>query len=100
MDLIPTALGGGGLFGGKVDLKWGSHLGKMWTFVLHPMEPLAQGGFSDPPDPPPPPLPATDLHTYVLVYGMNCLVCETERNTMSECDYRQLPLASTKLKGP
>ena len=40
--------GGGVLFGEKVDLKpkeggGGSHLGKMWTFVLYPMEPLAQG---------------------------------------------------------
>ena len=33
----------------------GSHLVKMWTFVLYPMEPLAQGGgSSDPPEPPPP----------------------------------------------
>ena len=44
MDLKPK--GGGG-----------SHLGKMWTFVLYPMEPLAQGGggvFGPPPPPDPP----------------------------------------------
>ena len=45
MDLKPK--GGGGL----------SQLGKMWTFILHPMEPLTQGGSSDPPDPPPPARP-------------------------------------------
>ena len=46
---------GGVLFGGKVDLTpkrgGGSHLVKMWTFVLYPMEPLAQGVGG--PDPPP-----------------------------------------------
>ena len=31
-----------------------SHLGKMWTFVLYPMEPLAQRGVFGPPQIPPP----------------------------------------------
>ena len=53
---------GGILFGGKVDLtpKGGSHLVKKWTFVLYPMEPLAQGGGVFRPPRPPPPL-ATGL---------------------------------------
>ena len=49
---------GGGSYSGEkwtLRLKGGSHLVKMWTFVLYPMEPLAQGGggSSDPPDPSP-----------------------------------------------
>ena len=41
----------------------GSHLVKMWTFVLYPMEPLAQGGggLPTPPPPRPPPPLATGL---------------------------------------
>ena len=44
----------GVLFRGKVDLKsqGGPHLGKKWTVVLYPMEPLPQGGSSTPPPPP------------------------------------------------
>ena len=51
--------GGGGYYSGeKLDLnpKGGSHLGKMWTFALYPMEPLDRGGgISRKPRPPPPP---------------------------------------------
>ena len=49
---------GGSYSGEKWTLRLkggGSHLVKMWTFVLYPMEPLAQGGGGvfRPPDPPP-----------------------------------------------
>ena len=41
--------GGGVLFGGKVDLKpeGGLIWGEKWTFVLDPMEPLAQAKAND-----------------------------------------------------
>ena len=45
----------GGLYSGEkwtLRLKGGSRLVKMWTFVLYPMEPLAQGGVFRPPPPP------------------------------------------------
>ena len=45
--------GGGGSYSGEkwtLSLKGGVSFGEKWTFVLYPVEPLAQGGPSDPTD--------------------------------------------------
>ena len=55
----------------------GSHLGKRWTFVLYPMEPLAQGWSSDPQTPPP---PATGLILQLNNYIIALLIDIHESN--------------------